>query len=124
MPRYFDLVEANAILITIKPMIEEILRIRQTILDRQPDVWPVIQKAAGDGGNKTASKLALEFERLDALVHEVQDTGVILKDLNIGLLDFPALKDGREIYLCWKYGEDQIAYWHEVEAGYAGRQPL
>lgn len=124
MPRYFTLQEANATLDVIKPLIEEILTLRQQILDRREEVWPVIQRAAGNGGSQTASKLALEFGRLDALVHQVQDMGVILKDINIGLLDFPHLKNGREVYLCWKFGEENIEFWHEIEAGYAGRQPI
>jgi hypothetical protein len=108
----------------IKPLLEEILSIRQKVLDQRPEVWPVIERAAGNGGSQAASQLVVDFERLDTLIHKVQETGVLLKDLNIGLLDFPYLKDGREIYLCWKYGEDAIAYWHEIEAGYAGRQPI
>jgi hypothetical protein len=124
MPRYFTLQEANTTLVIIKPILEEMLAIRRVILDRRPEFWPVIEHAAGNGGSQAASQLVMEFERLDALVHQVQDMGVLLKDLNIGLLDFPCLKDGREIYLCWKYGEGQIAFWHEVEAGYAGREPL
>jgi hypothetical protein len=124
MPRYFTLKEANATLVTIKPLIEEILAIRQKILDRRPEVWQVVERAAGNGGNLAASKLVVEFERLDALIHQIHDTGALLKDLSLGLLDFPSLKQGREIYLCWKHGEEEIAYWHEVNAGYAGRQPI
>ncbi|GAB4579687.1 MAG: DUF2203 family protein [Anaerolineales bacterium] len=124
MPRYFTLQEANATLQEIKPLIEELLMIRQFILDKREEVWSVIQKAAGNGGSQAASQLAIEFKRVDALVHQIQDTGVMIKDINIGLLDFPHLKDGREVYLCWKHGEATIAFWHEVEAGYAGRQPI
>ncbi|HLF89327.1 MAG TPA: DUF2203 domain-containing protein [Anaerolineales bacterium] len=124
MPRYFTLEEANTALNEIKPLIEEILTIRQHILDQREEVWPVIQRAAGNGGSQSASKLAIEFERVDALVHQIQATGVIVKDLNMGLLDFPHLKEGREVYLCWKHGEEGIAFWHEIEAGYAGRQPI
>jgi len=58
------------------------------------------------------------------LIHQIQSAGAQIKDINIGLLDFSALKDGREVYLCWKFGEQDIAYWHEVDAGYAGRQPI
>jgi len=47
-----------------------------------------------------------------------------VKDLTIGLIDFVALHDGREVYLCWQYGEESIQFWHEIEAGFAGRQPL
>ena len=124
MPRYFTLQEANEALIAIRPLMDEIQAIRQEILARQPEVWPVVERAAGNGGSQAASKLVKEFERLDALVHQLQESGAIFKDINLGLLDFPAWKDGREVYLCWKYGEGEIAYWHEIEAGYAGRQPI
>ena len=124
MSRYFTLQEANETLETIRPWMDEIQAIRREILARRPDVWPVIVRAAGNGGSRDASKLVVEFKRLDALVHKIQETGVLFKDVNLGLLDFSALKDGREVYLCWKYGEDDIAFWHEIEAGYAGRRPI
>jgi len=124
MPRYFTLQEANEALNAIRPLLDEIQTIRKEILARKPEVWPVVERAAGNGGSLSASKLVREFERLDGFVRQVQDTGVLFKDINAGLLDFPALKDGREVYLCWQYGEDDIAFWHEVEAGYAGRQPI
>ncbi|MGD8405103.1 MAG: DUF2203 domain-containing protein [Anaerolineales bacterium] len=124
MPRYFTLQNANETLETIRPWMDEIQAIRREILTRKPDVWPVVERAAGNGGSQIASKLVLEFKRLDVLVHKIRDTGVLFKDINLGLLDFPALKDGREIYLCWKYGEGEIAFWHEIEAGYAGRRPI
>jgi len=100
------------------------MTIRQKILDRRAEVWQVVERAAGNGGSQAASRLVIAFERMDDIIHQIQDIGVLLKDLNMGLLDFPYLKDGREIYLCWKYGEEEIAFWHEVEAGYAGRQPI
>ena len=124
MSRYFKLQEANQALTLIRPLMDAIQNIRQEILARKPDVWPVVERAAGNGGSQAASKMVTEFERLDALVHQVQDTGALFKDINLGLLDFPALKDGREVYLCWKYGEQDIAFWHEIEAGYAGRQAI
>ena len=124
MPHYFTLPEANETLIKIRPWMEEIQEIRQGILARRPEVWPVVERSAGNGGSLAASQMVQEFERLDALVHRIQGTGALFKEINLGLLDFPALKDGREVYLCWKYGEDDIAYWHEVKAGYAGRQSI
>ena len=124
MPKYFTLQEANEALTAIRPLMDEIQTIRQKILARQPEVWPVVQRAAGNGGSQAASEMVEEFARLDALVRQIQDTGALFKDINLGLLDFTALKDGREVYLCWKYGEEDIAFWHEIEAGYAGRQPI
>ena len=123
-PHYFTLAEANAALHIIRPLISEILRIRDEILAHQPEVWPAVERSAGNGGNASLSKIALEFQKLDELVHKVLDTGVQVKDINTGLLDFPALRADHEVYLCWKYGEDQIAFWHEVDAGFAGRRPI
>lgn len=124
MPQYFTLQQANEALIIIRPIMDEVQTIRLKIIANQPEAWHAIEKSAGNGGNKTLSKLVQDFERLDTLIHQIMDTGAQIKDINIGLLDFSALRDGREVYLCWKYGENDIAFWHEVEAGYAGRQPI
>ena len=124
MPRYFTLPEANQALTIIRPLMDEVQQIRQKILEKQPEAWPAIEKSAGNGGNRALSNMVQDFEKFDALIHRLQDTDVLIKDINIGLLDFPALKDEREVYLCWQYGEDDIAFWHEVEAGFAGRQPI
>jgi len=124
MPRYFTLQVANQTLDLIRPWMDELQTIRQKILANQPEAWPAIERSAGNGGNRALSNMVQDFEKLDALVHRIQEAGAILKDINMGLLDFPALREGREVYLCWQYGEGEIAYWHEVEAGYAGRQPI
>ena len=124
MAKYFTIEQANDALVLLKPIVAEILEIRQTILERQPEIWPSLQKAAGNGGGKVASQVALEFARLDELVRQIQASGAVLKDINMGLLDFPSLREGREIYLCWRYGEDSVQYWHDVDAGFAGRQLL
>ena len=124
MPRYFTLEQANAALEIIRPLMEEIQSIRNNIIAHQPEAWPAIEKSAGNGGNPTLSKLVEDFDRLDKLLHQILDTGTQVKDINTGLLDFSALRNGHEVYLCWKYGEDQIAFWHEIDAGFAGRQPI
>ena len=124
MPRYFTLQEANETLNLIRPLMDEVQKIRQKILQNQPEAWPAIEKSVGNGGNRALSNMVQDFEKLDELIHQIQATDVLIKDINLGLLDFPALKDGREVYLCWQYGEGDIAFWHEVEAGFAGRQPI
>lgn len=124
MPHYFTLEEANDALENIRPLMEQIQSIRKEILARQPEVWPVIERATGNGGNRAASLLAFDFERLDDLVHQIMDTGAEIKDLDNGLVDFPALREGHEVYLCWQQGEERIDFWHEKDAGFAGRQPI
>jgi len=122
--RYFTLQEANDTLDIIRPLMDEIQAIRQRVLKHQPEAWPAIDKSAGNGGNRALSNMVQDFEKFDALIHRIQDMDVLIKDINLGLLDFPALKDGREVYLCWQYGEDDIAFWHEIADGYAGRRPI
>jgi hypothetical protein len=124
MAHTFTLQEANAVLDTIRPWISEILDIRRSILDSRPEVWPVIEKSMGNGGSRAASRLVVGFERLETLVQRIQDLGVLIKDVNTGLLDFPSLRDGRLVYLCWRYDEGDIRFWHDVDAGFAGRQPI
>jgi hypothetical protein len=124
MPKYYTLQEANATLTIIRPLMEEMQKIRLDILANQPDAWRAVERSAGNGGNAALSKTVESFDRLDALLHQVQDMGVEIKDLDTGLLDFLALRNGREVYLCWRIGEDEILFWHEIEAGFAGRQSI
>lgn len=124
MAEYFSLEKANEVLVEIRPMIAELLELRGEILEKQPQAWPVIEKSAGNGGGKIASDLVRSFNRIDVLVRAITATGAILKDVNSGLVDFLAVRDGREVYLCWRFGEPEIQYWHDIEAGFAGRQPI
>lgn len=122
MPRYFTPKEANETLATIRPILDAMMEIGENIRSHQPELWSLVQKSAGNGGNPSLSGLLKDFDRLDALLHQIQDMGVHVKDLTIGLVDFPAWHEDHEVYLCWKYGEGSIQYWHEIEAGFSGRQ--
>lgn len=124
MPKYYTPKEANNLLEIVRPMVDELMKIGERIRSHQPEIWSVVEKSAGNGGNPELSKILPDFDRLDAILHRLQDMGIEVKDLASGLIDFPAMKDGRLIYLCWKYNEDSIQFWHEVEAGFAGRQPI
>jgi hypothetical protein len=68
--------------------------------------------------------LLVEFERIESSVHALSEMGCILKDINSGLVDFPTIRNGREVLLCWRYDEPEVGFWHDAEAGFAGRQPL
>jgi hypothetical protein len=123
-PHYFTLEEANAAVEIIRPLMQEILKIRDHILAHQPEIWPAMERSAGNGGNASLSRIASDFGRLDDMLHKVLATGVQVKDVNTGLLDFPAWRRDRAVCLCWKYGEEKIEFWHDVDAGFAGRQPI
>lgn len=122
MPKYYTPKEANNLLEIVRPMVGEMMTIAEKIQASQPELWNLAEKSAGNGGNATLSKLLPDFDRLHDLLHQIQDMGIEVKDLTIGLIDFVALKDGREVYLCWKYGEEQIQFYHEIEAGFQGRK--
>ena len=121
MPKYYTPKEANEALTIVRPMLAELMQIGERIRAHQPEYWSVVQKSAGNGGNPALSKLLPDFDRLDELLHKIQDMEIEVKDLGLGLIDFVALHEGREVYLCWKYGEESIQFWHEIEDGYSGR---
>jgi hypothetical protein len=98
------------------------LRTQAMIL--RPDVWPVLEKAAGNGGSRKAGELSELFLKFEQLLKRLHSFGCELKGLEQGLIDFPAIINNRQVYLCWQYNEPEILYWHDLDAGFAGRQPL
>ena len=122
MPKYYTPKEANETLIIIRPMVIEMMKISERVRAHQPEYWQMMQKSAGNGGNPELSRLLPEFDRLDVLVHQVQDMGIEIKDLTTGLIDFFAIYEGREVYLCWKFDEEAVQYWHELNGGFQGRK--
>ncbi len=77
-----------------------------------------------NGGGSPGKQVGEAFLTLQAGVAALDQRDIVLRDLDRGLIDFPAIRDGREVYLCWIDGEEDIAFWHELDAGYGGRQPL
>lgn len=122
--RYFTLDEARATLPQVKALMEQVQSARREILRLRPDVLPVVQRAALNGGNKQMSELAVHVMQLEEGVKGIQALGVTIKDIDAGLVDFIGVRNGREVYLCWRYGEDDIDFWHELNAGFAGRRPI
>ena len=75
-----------------------------------------------DRGSPVLSELTQDFAAIERLIGEIQGYGCVIKDLNVGLLDFLAERDGREVYLCWRFGEDKIEYYHVLHTGFQGRR--
>lgn len=124
MPRYFTVAEANALLPEVRRTVARMLEARQNIIAARPEVWPVLEKAVGNGGSPRAGELIFEFEKVQSAAQRLSELGLHLKDINTGLVDFLALRDGREVYLCWRFDEPAVTHWHDLEAGFSGRQPL
>ena len=122
--RYYTTDEANALLPTLRPMVAGMLEARQRIVDAQPDLWPMLEKAVGNGGSKKAGAVLADFETVQKAVQAIEGFGLQLKDLNTGLIDFLSQRNGREVWLCWRFDEPSVAHWHDLDSGFSGRQPL
>jgi hypothetical protein len=131
MPRRFTPSEANEELTEIRPLVEEIVAHRREHLRLRLERQALAQRIAGNGGGLEAASLAEleEAERRERVeiarrVNAVHERGAIVKDLDAGLVDFPALLHGEEVLLCWRLGEEQVEHWHGLEEGFAGRKRL
>ncbi len=122
--RVYTLNEARRTLPRVRMLMEAAQLARAEILRLRPEAWPALRKAAGNGGNPATSQLPAQFDRLEAGIKGIGQLGVLVKDVDSGLVDFVALRRGKEVYLCWRYGEDELVYWHDIEAGFAGRQMI
>ena len=119
--RLFTVEEANALLPQLRRSLEAIRQARHEVL---AGAEPFRGRAATNGGGEqrpeyweAMSMLRRELERLIA-------SGIVLRDAESGLVDFPSRVDGREVFLCWRPDEDSVGYWHGPESGFAGRNPL
>ncbi|HZS31100.1 MAG TPA: DUF2203 domain-containing protein [Gaiellaceae bacterium] len=129
--RHFTPEEANAELEHVRPLVEQLVAARTehvAALERQEELE---RKIKGNGGGIPPAELAEATAEVDALarrlaklVDEINEHGAEVKDLDTGLIDFPALRHGETVLLCWQLGEDEIAFWHRLDDGYAGRRPL
>jgi hypothetical protein len=124
MTKYFTPEEANQALPLVRALVSEIMQAREAIIQAQPELWPVLEKSIGNGGSKKAGELLQEFRRVENGIKGLQQIGCELKDMSIGLVDFPTLRDGEEALLCWKYDEPAVLFWHDLQSGYSGRKRL
>ena len=123
--RHFTLDEAKKALAEVRPLVEEMSTLKEA-LDRQGFNLSPSPVQMGPGlstnGHKPYPK---EFIRLTDMLRRFAETGVQIKDVGAGLIDFPHLRDsGEEVYLCWKLGEQTLGFWHRIQDGFAGRRPI
>jgi len=131
MPRRFTPREANEELVEVRPLVEQLVSHRREQQRLQAEREELAKRIAGNGGGIDAGELgkleeADRAERIEIArcVNAIHERGAIVKDLDTGLVDFPALREGEEILLCWRLGEDEVAFWHGLEEGFAGRKRL
>lgn len=124
--KLFTLEEANSLLASVRPIVKSIQRSHRRVRSFQNSAKLAADAAEnGGGGMQQGSQYARLLIDLSLLAGQLESLGVQLKDYANGLIDFPSMREGRVVLLCWKADEgDQLEWWHDVEAGFAGRQPL
>ena len=130
--KYFERHEAEELLPAIQQFLEEARKQKQALDSVTSDISNASLRIMMLGGslppfaelNHKKAQREKIAEQLSRTVDEIQQTGCVVKDLDTGLVDFPSLRGGEKVYLCWKLGEERIGYWHGIEEGFAGRKPL
>jgi hypothetical protein len=129
--KFFTVAEANNALPLVRAIVRDITDLARELRDRHERLnrlRPGDRFRLSDAHEEELQQVQAELERgqerMDEYVRELGQIGVELKDYFTGLIDFPSLRNGRPVYLCWRLGEAEVAYWHELEAGFAGRQKL
>jgi hypothetical protein len=130
-PRYFTLEEANRALEAVRPLTAELVDQQRALVAAQARRAELAERISGNGGGIPPSELAEATEELEQAaasvarcVQEITALGGQVKDLEEGLVDFPARRGEEVVLLCWKLGEDEVGHWHGAEEGFAGRRPL
>ena len=121
--RHYTVEQANAAIGWVRERVERMRSAREQLGDEEARA-ALSDAAPTNGGGAPGIVVSEAFLELRGALVELQEMEIVLRDLERGLLDFPALRDGDEVYLCLEDGEDEIGYWHDIEAGYGGRQPL
>ena len=122
--RFFTVEEARQLLPSLKELMGQVMVISHRLEKYRDVVQELADSASSNTGGPEGTAYLDIVISLQSCLTQLQETGCVLKSLQDGLVDFPHLKEGREIYLCWKYGEEDIRFWHEVDEGFAGRTPL
>jgi hypothetical protein len=121
--RHYTLDEACAQLPWVAERLAAMRDARARLTD--PEVRRALTEAAPtNGGGSPGKQVGEAFVELQFAAADLDAREIVVRDLDRGLVDFPAIRDGREVYLCWVEGEPDIAFWHDLDAGYAGRQEL
>jgi hypothetical protein len=121
--RHFTREEANAALPTLRPLLQRLRDAKDLLTDEEAHA-ALSDAASGNGGGEPGTQVSQSFLEVRRLLSTLQEAGIVIRDIDRGLIDFPAVLDGREVYLCYELDEDRVDHWHELEAGYGGRQPL
>ena len=121
--KHFTLEQANAMLEKIKPKIEQMAQLKKLLDDKNYDIYR--HEYFGGVGPNGTGEFPLEMDELIDIIKEIASKGILIKGINNGILDFPAVRsNGEEVYLCWMLGEKKIMFWHRIPDGFPGRTDI
>jgi hypothetical protein len=121
--RHFTRAEANALLPQLTALLGQLREAKDELTDTEAHE-ALAEAAPANGGGEQGRQVGVAFLEVRRLLETIEQSGIVLRDIDRGLVDFPAVLDEREVYLCWELGEGDVAYWHDMDAGYGGREPL
>ena len=122
--RVFTLAEATELIPKLETFLSKVKNGRAILIHTKDEIKKACAKAEFGGGSTVGPRYITALEDMHENLQAIQETGVIVKDLDLGLCDFPFYLDGRIVYLCWKLGEDKIEWWHEITTGFSERQSI
>jgi hypothetical protein len=121
--RHFSRAEANALLPQLTKLLSQLRGAKDELTDTEAHE-ALAEAAPANGGGEQGRQVGVAFLEVRRLLETIERSGIVLRDIDRGLVDFPTVIDGREVYLCWEFGEDEVGFWHDMDAGYGGREPL
>lgn len=121
--RHYTVDEANALLPSVKPVLRRLRDAKDQLTDSELHE-ELSEAAPTNGGGEPGRQVGEAFLEIRRLLGTLEEAGIVVRDIDRGLIDFPAIREGDEVYLCWELGEDTVAHWHDLESGYGGRQEL
>ena len=122
--KHFTLEEARATLPLLRKILQDGRRCQQRIQQATEKMQESLDRTGGDSGGVLVNRTLRDLLHLNGQVRRIQQMGIQIKDFDRGLVDFPHLRDGQEVFLCWELEEDDIEFWHDLDTGYAGRERL
>jgi len=129
--KLFSRERANALISKLEPLLQELLNKRRELAIKLLEADPALHHSQPSRPRIASARSALPAPKFGELKHEIgrliyriESHGCVVKDIDLGLVDFPAMRDDEPIYLCWKLGEPRVAHWHGLEEGFSARKPL
>ena len=121
--RHFTVEEANALLSRVGPVLKRLRDAKEELTDEEAHAV-LADAGPTNGGGPEGRQVGEAFVEVQRLLGTLNEAGIVIRDVDRGLIDFPSLLEGEEVYLCWELGEDEVTHWHGLEGGYGGRKPL